>query len=66
MSVSWVSNERSLITPEISVDLVVFKIVRRVWRVISYLINGHHVYGAGRNQFKKGDVRTLASSTLGP
>jgi hypothetical protein len=31
-----VSNERPLITPEISVDLVVFKIVRRVWRVIIF------------------------------
>ena len=35
MSVSCVSSERTLITPDISVDLVVFKIVRRVWRVIN-------------------------------
>ena len=40
------SNGRFLTTPEISVDLVVFKIVRRVWRVISFLYYWVMFYGA--------------------
>ena len=70
MSVSWVSNWRHLITPEISVDLVVFKIVRRVWRVIRflfYLLVGYVLMAQREHQMQEGGGgRTFASSTLGP
>ena len=53
------SNERPLITPDISVDLVVFKIVRRVWRVISLIFNWVMFYVAKEESVRAAYVPLL-------
>lgn len=63
IKVSWVSSDRALITPGMSADLVVLRIVNSVWRVMIF---------ADRCAFQEHGKRnmrhelTLASSTLGP